>query len=121
MEKAGLAHILKSALLLRCGRCREGHVFSGLMKVADNCDHCNFPLAKHEVGDGPAFFVMSFLCLLVSGLAGWVEVAHAPPRWVHLLLWPAVTLGLGLYLLRVVKAGMIALEIVTLPENFQDK
>ncbi|MBI1275978.1 DUF983 domain-containing protein [bacterium] len=121
MEAIGLSRIVRSALLLRCCNCMKGHVYSGVLNVAKTCDVCGFPLAKHEAGDGPAFFVMTFLCLLVSALAGWVELAFAPPLWVHALLWPFVTLGLGLYLLRVVKAAMIGLEIKTLPENFKNK
>lgn len=120
MHAIGLSRIVKSALLLRCCVCMKGHVYSGLLNVADKCECCGFPLAKHEAGDGPAFFVMTFLCLFVSAMAGWVELVFAPPLWVHAFLWLFVTIGLGIYLLRVVKTALIGLEIKTLPENFEN-
>ena len=45
-----------------------------------------------------------------DGLAIWVEVAFAPPLWVHCLVWlPVITAG-AIAMLRPLKALMIALQ-----------
>jgi len=46
----------------------------------------------------------------VVGLAILVEVRFAPPLWVHMLLWPPVILALSIWMLRVLKALLIALQ-----------
>src|SRR5690606_33274445 len=108
----------KAALMQRCPACCQAPLFEGILQVRERCAHCGTHLKSHEVGDGPAFFVMTFLCLFLSFMAGIVELAYAPPLWVHLAIWPLVTLLLSLLLLRVAKAAMIAIEFRTLPQNF---
>ncbi|MDX2225159.1 MAG: DUF983 domain-containing protein [Rhodospirillaceae bacterium] len=85
-------------------------MFAGYLTVASACDVCGLQFAGHDTGDGPAFFIMLPLCLIVAAAALLFEVAVAPPIWVHLLLWPAfIALAVGLSL-RPVKALMIALQ-----------
>jgi hypothetical protein len=45
-----------------------------------------------------------------SGLALWMEVTYNPPVWLHFVLWLPLTIGLCLWLLRVLKALLIALQ-----------
>jgi len=37
----------------------------------------------------------------------WVEFRFNPPGWVHLLLWPTVTIPLAVLLMRPLKAALI--------------
>lgn len=62
------------------------------------------------MGDGPAAFLILIVGGLVTGLALWLELAVEPPFWVHLLLWPLVTLALVVGTLRVGKGWLLALE-----------
>src|SRR3712207_7967354 len=51
------------------------------------CEVCGLDLAFADSGDGPAFFVMSIVGIVVVALALWVEFAYAPPIWLHLVMW----------------------------------
>jgi uncharacterized protein (DUF983 family) len=63
---------------------------------------------------------MTLLCLLLAALAGALEVLYAPPLWVHVLLWPVVTLLASIYLLRLVKSLLIALQFRTRHQDFHE-
>jgi len=105
----------RTALACRCPRCGRGRLFIGLLSVRDCCDTCGLDLRRHDSGDGPAVLVMFVLCGIVVELAVWVEFRFSPPLWVHIVLWPAVTLGLAAVMLRVCKAGLVALQFRNRP------
>ena len=102
--------VLKAGLLFRCPRCGRGKLFAGYLKVAAACGACGLDLERHDSGDGPAVFVMFVVGAIVVALAFWLEFTHAPPYWLHAVLWlPAITV-LSLILLRPAKAILIALQ-----------
>ncbi len=102
-----LAH---AALLCRCPRCGEGHVFAGLLTVRAACPVCGLDLSAEDAGDGPAVFLIFLLGALAVGIAAWMEIEFSPPIWVHLaILTPLIVAG-AIGLLRPMKAGMIALQ-----------
>ena len=101
---------LSTALACRCPRCGRGRLFLGLLTVRPTCDACGLDLSAQDAGDGPAVFVILVLGAVVVGLAIWVEVAFAPPLWVHAIVWlPVITAG-AIAMLRPLKALMIALQ-----------
>ena len=63
-----------------------------------------------NVGDGPAAFLTLFVGAIVVLGAVSLELAVGPPFWVHILIWPAVTLGLVIGGLRVGKAALLISE-----------
>jgi uncharacterized protein (DUF983 family) len=101
---------LRAALRCRCPRCGEGGLYAGLLTVRPRCEVCSLDLSGQDAGDGPAVFVILFLGLIVVALAAIVEIAFAPPIWVHLMLWTPLTLGGAVAMLRPFKAGLIALQ-----------
>ncbi|MDE1931239.1 MAG: DUF983 domain-containing protein [Alphaproteobacteria bacterium] len=100
--------LLSVVLRCRCPRCGEGRLFDGLLKVMPYCAHCGLDLRAEDAGDGPAVLVMFMLGALVVAGALLVEIAFAPPLWVHIALWTPVTIGGGIALLRPFKATLIA-------------
>ena len=102
--------ILKAGFLSRCPRCGCGRLFAGYLRVAEQCDSCALELGEHDSGDGPAVFVMFIVGAVVVALALWLELAHEPPYWLHVVLWaPSIIIG-SLILLRPAKAILIALQ-----------
>lgn len=99
-----------TGLRCRCPRCGEGALFAGLLAVRERCAVCDLDLRAQDAGDGPAVFVIFILGFLVVGLAAVIELKYEPPLWVHLALWPALTLGGTIALLRPLKATLIALQ-----------
>jgi uncharacterized protein (DUF983 family) len=104
---------IEAALRCRCPRCGRGPLYTGLLTVRDRCPACGLDLRQVDTGDGPAVFVMFFLCMVIVGLAFWVEFTFAPPVWVHALVWPVLTAGLAIALMRPAKALMVALQYRT--------
>jgi uncharacterized protein (DUF983 family) len=101
---------LAAGLLCRCPRCGEGRLYDGLLSVAPECTVCGLDLRAQDAGDGPAVFVVLILGAIVVALAIAVEVVFAPPLWVHMVLWIPFILAGAILLLRLLKAGLIALQ-----------
>jgi uncharacterized protein (DUF983 family) len=94
----------------RCPRCGEGRLFESFLSLNPRCESCGLDLGFADSGDGPAFFIMSIVGILVVGLALAVEFAYEPPIWLHLLMWSALAIVLSLALARPAKGLMIALQ-----------
>ena len=112
MSEAGYPPVstLAVAFACRCPRCGKGKLYQGLLTVTPRCAQCGLDLAAQDAGDGPAVFVILILGAIVVGLAILVEIAFAPPLWVHLALWTPVIIGGAILLLRVMKAWLIAMQ-----------
>jgi uncharacterized protein (DUF983 family) len=54
--------------------------------------------------------VILILGALVVGLALWLEIAVAPPLWVHAVVWPLVTVPAAILMMRPSKAALVALQ-----------
>lgn len=99
---------LSAGLRCRCPQCGEGKLFKGFLALADRCDRCGLDLSFAEPADGPAFFVMSGVGILVIFLWAWWYVAAQPPIWLQfLLVFPGLIVGC-LATLRPVKAWLVA-------------
>jgi uncharacterized protein (DUF983 family) len=92
----------------RCPNCGQGHMFRAFLKVADHCPTCGEDLHHHQADDAPAYFVIFAVGHIVVPLALSVELAFAPPYWVHAVLWLPLTLGLALGLLQPFKGAIVA-------------
>lgn len=93
-----------------CPRCGKGHMFQGFLKIRPKCEVCGLDLAFADSGDGPAFFVMSIVGIVVVALALWAEFAYEPPIWLHLVMWSALSIILSLVLVRPSKGVLVALQ-----------
>lgn len=94
----------------RCPRCGKGKLYRGVLKLADRCANCGLDLQTFNVGDGAAAFLILILGTIIVGLALWVELAYAPPLWVHVLLWTPLIAASSVASIRVSKGIMLALE-----------
>jgi uncharacterized protein (DUF983 family) len=101
---------LRVGLACACPRCGQGKLFDGLIKLRRECRNCGLDYSFADAGDGPAVFVILIIGFVVVGLALWTEVNYSPPFWLHFILWIPLTIGLSLWLLRVLKALLIALQ-----------
>lgn len=101
---------IASGLYGCCPRCGAKTLFRSFIAFADRCPACGLAFAEFNVGDGPVVFLTLGIGTLVTILALWVEFSFGPPFWVHLLLWPPVTLAMVVGTLRVAKGLLLALE-----------
>ena len=95
-----------------CPRCGEGKLFAGFLTLARRCDRCGLDYDFADPADGPAFFVMTGVGLLVTGLWAWWAVAARPPVWEQFALTLPAMLAGCLATLRPAKAWMVAEQFV---------
>ena len=100
------------ALRGACPRCGEGRLFRGLLAVTPRCPSCDLDLRGQDAGDGPAVFVILGLGALIMLLVFWVEFRFEPPWWLHVMLWVPLTFGVAVWMLRVLKAWLIAQQFI---------
>jgi uncharacterized protein (DUF983 family) len=93
-----------------CPRCGKGALFGGLTAFASACTACGLDYTRFNVGDGPAAFLTLIVGAVVVLGAVSLELAASPPFWVHLLIWPALTLVLVIAGLRIAKAWLLTSE-----------
>jgi uncharacterized protein (DUF983 family) len=102
--------LLQASLRCRCPRCGKGKLFDGLLTLKPACSVCGLGFGGSDTGDAGAVGVLILLGAIVIGLAFWVEFRFNPPLWVHVILWPAITLPLAVIITRPVKAALIAAQ-----------
>ena len=103
---------LRSGLLCRCPRCGEGKLYAGFLKLAKRCDRCDLDYGFADPADGPAFFVMTGVGILVIAIWACAVIAHQPPLWVQFAtVFPALLIGC-LGTLRPVKAWLVAEQYI---------
>jgi uncharacterized protein (DUF983 family) len=85
-------------------------LFRGLLEVRTTCDVCGLDLGQSDTGDGAVVPVLLVLGALIVCLALWVEFHFSPPLWLHVVLWPLVTLPLAVLMMRGIKAALVALQ-----------
>ncbi|MDO6415657.1 DUF983 domain-containing protein [Sphingomonas sp. BIUV-7] len=93
-----------------CPRCGAKTLFTGWIKFVDRCSACGLDIAAFNVGDGPAAFLTLVIGAIVAAAAIALELSVSPSWWVHVLIWPPVTLALIIGSLRTAKGALIALE-----------
>ncbi len=97
----------------RCPACGQGHLFGRYLKVAPACESCGTEFHHHRADDFPPYVVMFIVCHVV-GYGIYVSETRFDEvaLWIHMALWPALTLGLSLALLQPVKGAVVALQYV---------
>ncbi len=114
-EKAGTGGVQQTPLILSaakglCPQCGMPTLFSSPVGFAEKCRGCGLDYQQFNVGDGPAAFLTMIVGGLVLGLALAVEFSAHPPLWVHILLWPVLTVACVVGSLRVAKGMLLILE-----------
>lgn len=112
MTSPGLA---EAAIKGLCPRCGAQTLFAGRygalsVRFAPACRACGLDFSAFNVGDGPAAFLTLGVGTIVTILAVALELSAEPPFWVHLAIWPVVTLVCVLIGLRFAKGALIYAE-----------
>ncbi len=91
----------------RCPNCGQGRLFHGFLKVAESCANCREAMHHHRADDAPAYFVILIVGHIVTPLALALEIAYAPPYWLHFTIWLSLTVALALSLLQPIKGAIV--------------
>lgn len=108
--KRGWLEAARIGFMGRCPACGEGRIFGRFLKVADRCDACGLELHHHRADDFPPYLVI----FIVGHVVGWgiliTEMNFDVPLWLHLAVWPALTVVLSVALLQPVKGAVVGMQ-----------
>ena len=90
----------------RCPRCGQGRLFRGWLSFEDGCAACGLDYQVEDAGDGPAFFVLLFMCLVVVPLVLALHFALGQRVWLTVILAALLIIGGSLGLLRPMRGWM---------------
>jgi uncharacterized protein (DUF983 family) len=93
-----------------CPRCGAKTLYVGMIKFAPRCTACGLDFDAFNVGDGPAAFLTLIIGTLICIAAITLELTVHPPMWLHILLWPPITILAVIASLRVAKGMLLASE-----------
>ncbi|MBR9835963.1 MAG: DUF983 domain-containing protein [Alphaproteobacteria bacterium] len=101
---------LSAGIHWRCPECGEGPVFKTYLGLAPYCTSCGADFSKADSGDGPAFFVMFLVGILVTPPVLLVQALFDPPAWVQVVVWTPIIILVAVLLLRPFKSVLFALQ-----------
>ncbi|MGV8995837.1 MAG: DUF983 domain-containing protein [Parvibaculaceae bacterium] len=119
--KRSLWTSMLNGLKLKCPACGEGKLFRKYLKTNDTCPHCNEELFHQEADDAPPYFTILIVGHIVVPLMLAVELAYQPPIWVHMAIWPLMTLVLCLAMLPRIKGAVVGIQWAAKMHGFADK
>ncbi len=102
---------IRKGLLGLCPACGAGRIFRAYLKVNDACPQCGEELHHHRADDAPPYLTIVVVGHVVVGcLVAADQYWPDAPLWLHAAIWPALALILSLWLLPVMKGGLIAYQ-----------
>ncbi|MEH6808216.1 MAG: DUF983 domain-containing protein [Hyphomonas oceanitis] len=102
-----------SGLRLRCGKCGEGKLFSGYLKLNSECPVCGRDMTSADTADGPAFFVGFGVLILLAPFLFLLPMSPLPTglKILSFVALCIVLIGLCMILLPVAKAVLLNLQL----------
>lgn len=101
---------VKLGLMGRCPACGQGKLFRKFLKVMDHCDHCGTEFHHHRADDLPPYLTIFIVGHIVIGGMVVAETEANWPLWLHIAIWPALTLLLSLGLMQPMKGAVVAFQ-----------
>ena len=105
----------------RCPKCGRGKIFSGYLKVADECPNCGEAMHHQRADDGPAWLTMIVVGHLMAPALHIVFVRYRPEPWVLFAFFAVACVGLCLFLLPRFKGLMVAFQWARKMHGFRDQ
>ncbi|WP_042442813.1 DUF983 domain-containing protein [Azospirillum sp. B510] len=82
-----------------CPNCGRGRLLRNFLKPVDRCSVCGEAYGHLRADDAPPWMTILIVGHIVIPALLAVEQTYEPPTWVHLTVWPVLTLVLTLILL----------------------
>ncbi len=94
----------------RCMNCGKGRLFDGFLKTNHACSHCGQEFHHHRADDAPPYFTITIVGHIIIPALLVVEVFWRPDLWIHMTIWPILTVLLAVGIMRPVKGALVALQ-----------
>lgn len=108
-NKISLMRVLISGILKKCPKCSNGKIFSGYLKINNNCSKCNEDLSIYRTDDFGPWLSIVLAGHIVVPLVLSAEQAFVPDLWLQALIWIPFSLIIVLYLLPISKSICLAI------------
>jgi len=99
----------KAGLTCTCPNCGKAPLYNGLLEIKQVCEICGFDMSDADPGDGAQVFVILILGAIVA-ILGVVLFNLGVPKWAFFLILVTVIIGGCVWMLRVFKATLLALQ-----------
>lgn len=109
-EERSTGQSIKRGAFGKCPACGEGRLFSGYLKVKDQCDQCHAPMHHQRADDGPAYLTVLIVSHLIGPILLAVFVAYRPSPMTMLIGFGLGAILASLALLPLIKGGMVGLQ-----------
>lgn len=100
-----------------CPRCGSKTMFDGFLALKKRCEACGLDYKFADPADGPAFFVICFMCVPALLFGVLIEVKYMAPYWVHLVTTVPLILLTCIPPLRPLKGWLVASQYVNKAEE----
>ncbi len=112
---------IKRGLRGRCPACDQGKIFYRYLKVNDKCPACGEELFHQRADDAPPYMTIFVVGhIILAGMLIVEEKWPDVPIWLHIAIWPALTVILSLLILPMMKGAMIAYQWALRMHGFDD-
>ena len=108
-EQFGSVSPYRAGLKCKCPRCGKGALYGGLLDVQDHCEVCDLDMSAVDAGDGAQIFVIMVLGAFTT-LLGLFLYSFDLPKWALMLALIVFISAGSVWMLRIFKAVLIALE-----------
>ena len=93
----------------RCPNCGQGRLLRNYLKPVDQCSVCGEAYGHLRADDAPPWMTILLVGHIVIPSLLAVEQSWEPPTWVHMAIWPLLSLVLTLLLLPRCKGLLLGL------------
>ncbi len=102
---------MRRGFMGNCPACGDGKLFSRYLKVNDACPVCHEEMHHQRADDAPPYFTILVVGHVVGAAMLAVEESYDNlPLWLHIAVWPLLSLVLCLTLLPRFKGALIGLQ-----------
>jgi uncharacterized protein (DUF983 family) len=93
----------------KCPNCGTGKLFGKFLKPVDHCADCGEAMHHQRADDLPPYLVITIVGHIIVGSVIMVDDQNWP-MWLHMAIWPPLTLVLALSLMQPIKGAVIGLQ-----------
>ncbi len=105
-----LGRAIKRGMLSRCPACGTGRLFKSFVKPVDHCAACGEDYTAQRADDLPPYIVITIVGHIIVGGLLLAEKFGEWPMWLHMTVWPLLTIVLSFVLMQPVKGGVVGLQ-----------
>jgi uncharacterized protein (DUF983 family) len=110
LTQRSVSQALKRGFAQKCPNCGEGKLFVKFLKVAPRCTACGQEFEGHRADDLPPYITITIVGHIIVALILIAERNSDWPIWLHMTLWPSLTIIFTLLLMQRIKGATIGYQ-----------